>query len=131
MRRPTSISIIGWLLIVFGVLAFISVLINPFILAHDPKVAALMAHSQASQTVIETVGLIGAIVDVAAGTMLLRRVAAGRLLYVIWGAFTLAFSLWSSPVKGTLIGAAVIYGLIVFFLFRRPAGDWLGPDAHR
>ena len=92
MQRPTSISIIGWLLVVPGALGLVSVLANPFIIARSPQAAAFAARSPSPPALTEAVGLVGGAVNAAAGVMLLRRIAAGRSLYVAWGALTLLFS---------------------------------------
>lgn len=128
MVRPTSLGIVCWLLIVLGVLDGVSVLWSHS-LATNPKVMALMARSPVSLAAQEAVGLLSCIIEVVAGVLMLRRIAAGRLLYVVWGAFGILFTLWTSPVTAAAIPGIVIYALIVFFLFRRPASAWLHADA--
>lgn len=128
MVRPTSLGIVCWLLIVLGVLGGVSVLWSHS-LATNPKVMALMARSPVPLAAQEAVGLLSCIIEVVAGVLMLRRIAAGRLLYVVWGAFGILFALWTSPVTAAAIPGIVIYALIVFFLFRRPASAWLRADA--
>ena len=129
MVRPTSLSIISWVLIVLGVLGGLSVLWSYHTLSTNPQVLALMQRSPVSPPVQEAVGLLGCIIEVVAGVLMLRRVAAGRLLYVVWGAFSILFALGTSPVAAVAIPSIVIYALIVFFLFRRPVSAWLRADA--
>ncbi len=129
MMRPTSLGIVCWLLIVLGVLGGLSVLWSHYSPATNPQVMALMARSPAPPVVQEAVGLLGCIVEIVAGVLMLRRIATGRRLYVVWGAFVVLFTLWTSPVTAAAIPSIAVYALIVFFLFRRPVSAWLRADA--
>ena len=129
MARPTSLGIIGWLLIILGMVGLLTALWSYRTVA-SPQVMALMARSPVPPAVEEAIGLLGSVVQLAAGVLMLRRVPAGRLLYAIWGGLGLLFGLWAAPVTVILVPGILIYAVIVFFLYRRPVGVWLNGGAH-
>lgn len=129
MKRPLSVSIIGWLLVVLGVISIVTILWSYRQVGANPRVAALMASSPLSPALQETIGVIGSVVNIAAGILLLKRIEAGRLIYVVWTVLTLLLSLWSSPVKVAIIPGLILFAVVTFFLFRRPVTAWFRADA--
>lgn len=129
MTRPLSVSIIGWLLVVLGAIGIVGTVWSYYQIGANPRVAALMASSPLSPALQAAIGVIGSVVDIAVGILLLRRIEAGRLIYVVWTVFALLISLWSSPVKVAIIPGLILFAVITVFLFRRPVTAWLRADA--
>jgi hypothetical protein len=129
MPRPTSLAIVSWLLIVLGALGAVSAVWSYHNLANNPQVTALMARSPVSPDVQQAVGILGSLINIVAGVLMLRRMAAGRLLYVVWGAISLVFGVWASPIKTLILPSILVYAVIVFVLYRRPVSAWLAARA--
>jgi hypothetical protein len=117
--RPTSITVIGWLLIVMGVLGALG-MIMVFWNA-DPKLQELLATSPVPVPFQYAMSFAGLVITVACGYFMLQGQNWARLLYVIWSASALLTSLLTSPIRFAIIPSLVFFLLITIFLFRPKA----------
>ena len=120
MQRPTSLTIIGWLLIVFGALGLISQLMLP----SDTMAQQMLAESPMPLSVHMAVGIIAGLVSIASGYGILKGLNWSRYLYVAWGVIAIVFALLTSPFTYILIISVAILAVVAFFLFREPANAW-------
>jgi hypothetical protein len=111
MKRPLSITIIGWLFIAVGVLSLAGML---FGFAH----AEARGLDYAQLLIIRLLGLLG-------GIFLLRRANWARWLLIAWLAFHVAIS----HDRGKLLMHVALLIIITFFLFRPRASAFLRPSA--
>lgn len=119
-KRPTSISIIAWLLIVSGGISLIASSAS----LNNPMVKELMAKSPIPISAQFAMMFIGLVVSLASGIGMLKKQNWARFLYVIWGAIGLLIGLFTSPIKTALIPGVLFFAIIVFFLFRPVAKQY-------
>ena len=127
-KRPLSLSIIGWLLVVTGLLGSIGVLT----MSRNPTVQQIYQHSPLPMWAHVAFGTVGIVVTVAAGYGILKGVNWSRFLYVGWSLIGFVMSMITIPVTSFLILGLVFFVAIVFFLFRPEANAWFrGPAEPR
>lgn len=125
MNRPTSLTIIGWLLIVMGIFGLISQLT----MQDNPAVQQVIAESPLPASVHMILGIIGAIVGVVSGYGVLKGMNWSRFLYVGWSAVGLVIGLLTTPFTSIMVLSLVFVGVFAFFLFRPAANDWFNGQA--
>jgi len=116
-KRPLSVTIIAWLLIVFGILSLIAI---PLSLG-NPMTKELMAKSMVPIPVQYFMMGAGLFVTIVSGIFMLKGANWARMLYVIWSAFSFVFSFVTSPARLMVIPGLLLYLIVVFFLFRPKA----------
>jgi hypothetical protein len=124
-KRPLSVTVISWILIVIGALS----IATEMAMRDNPMVRDMMARTPMPVSVQYALQYLGLALTVVSGIFMLRGKAWARLLYVAWGAVGLLIGLATSPVKMAMIPGTVIFAIIVFFLFRRSAGEYFSPSA--
>ena len=116
--RPVSITIIGWLFMLFGSISLLSGLL-PFAGADSAQIIA-----EFKQHWMVHLSRLAAIVS---GLFMLRGHNWARWLLVAWLAFHIVISAlhsWSQ-----LLIHVLIFSVILFFLFRRNASEYFSGDA--
>ena len=116
-KRPLSVSIIAWLLIIFAALSAVTI---PFTLG-NPRAQELMAKSMVPVPVQYFMMFAGVLISIVSGIFMLKGANWARMLYIIWGALGFLFSLITSPAKLVLIPGFLVYAIVVFFLLRPKA----------
>jgi hypothetical protein len=120
MERPTSLTIIGWLLIIFGAFGVLAQLMMP----SNPVAQQMLAESSVPASVHMVIGIIGALVSVASGYGILKGLNWSRWLYVVWSVLALIFSFAVTPYTSILLISVAIVAIVAFFLFRPAANAW-------
>jgi|SRR6185369_10117820 uncharacterized membrane protein HdeD (DUF308 family) len=111
--RPLSITIIGWLFILFGCIALISGVLPMFNATTAQRVADFKTHWMVH---------ISRAAEVVAGLFLIRGHNWARWLLVLWMAFHIVIAALHSVLQVAIhVG---IFSVILFFLFRRPASEY-------
>jgi hypothetical protein len=128
--RPTSVTVIGWILIVFGICGLLGMLLFAGLM-NSPLVQQTMEASRVPASVQLAVGFAGVAVYLVCGISLLKRQGWARFVYAIWGLASFVYMFLSSPYPSLLmIPSAVLYLVIVFFLFRPAARTYFaGKDS--
>ncbi len=124
-ERPKSITVIAWFLIVTGASSVFTILIslnNPEI--KELIVKELIAKSSLPIYLQYAMVFVGVAVTIANGIGMLKGQGWARLLYIVWGVFGFLVGLVASPMKAALIPGAVIFAIIVFFLYRPEANQY-------
>lgn len=116
-KRPTSISVIAWILIVMAGVS----LISTSAMINNPVAEELMAKSSVPVTVQYVLSYIALAITFVSGIAMLKGLNWSRYLYVIWSFIGFTFSLATSPMKVALIPGFVIFLVIAFFLFSAKA----------
>lgn len=122
-KRPTSITVIAWILIVTAAISAISSTLT----MNTPVVRDMMGRSLLPIPVQFAMLYAGLLVSLTSGIFLLRGRAWARILYVAWGSMGLLVSIVTSPMKAALIPGVVVFLVIVVFLFRPAANAFLSP----
>ena len=123
-NRPTSVTVIAWVLIVMGGISLISTTVminNP--MAHD-----LMSKSPIPIPVQYAMSYIGSLIMIVSGIAMLGGRNWARFLYVVWSAIGFAIGITTSPMKVALIPGFVVFVVIAFFLFRPKATQYFSPS---
>jgi uncharacterized membrane protein HdeD (DUF308 family) len=112
--RPLSITIIGWIFVIFGSIALVSGLLPMVNATTAQRVADLKSHwiIHVSRTA-----------QIVAGLFLLRGRNWARWLLVVWIAFHIVIGALHGVLQLSLHVA--IFSVILFFLFRKPASEYL------
>jgi len=118
--RPTSITVISWILIVVGVISSVTTTAA----LNNPMAKELMAQNPIPQPVQYAVLYVGLLVMIVSGVAMLKALNWGRLLYVIWSAAGFVISFATSPMKIAMIPGFLLYLVVVFFLFRPKANQF-------
>ena len=121
--RPTSVTVIGWLLIVFGTLGFLGSLA---LMANSSNPLLLNIFGAANLSLTETiiVGWIATLARLACGVGLLYRQNGARYLLVAYGLAALAYGGYTSGNLLSMIPGGVIFVVVVTFLFLPKANSW-------
>lgn len=125
MKRPISLTILGWLLVVLdaGNLVYLPLSLR------NPRAIALLSQYRVRPGVTILVGLIVAMSCIVAGVAILNGRAWGRTLYVGASLAGLAISAVTMPADTTmviaLVPSALLFVLFAYLLYRRPATAYL------
>jgi hypothetical protein len=115
-RRPVSVTIISWyLILVFGLLLVSA----PFVL-NEPETRKFLAISGASPVAALLLSVAGGIAFISAGVAMLKGKDWGRKLYLSAAPVSLAVTIWLYGTKFIVINipGLVFYGVLLFFLTR-------------
>ena len=119
-ERPTSITVIAWILIV---MAGISLITSAFYL-NNPTARELMSRNPIPIPVQYLMTYVGLLVTLICGIAMLKGRNWARLLYVIWSIIGFVIGIATSPIKVAMIPGFVVFVVIVFFLFRPIANKY-------
>ena len=119
-KRPLSLTIIAWFLIVLTLFGLVGV--------------ATMGSNAAAMKALDVMhmslrfeqawGVLGAIVNLACAYGILKGQPWSRVLYVVWGIIGLVVGFYISPMKYVLVLSLIFLIVISIFLFSAKANDW-------
>jgi hypothetical protein len=116
-NRPTSITVIAWILIGMGALGLLQVPL----LTNDPRHQEYLAKIPVPIPIQYAITIGGAIADVVCGYFMLRGRNWSRYVFVVSSVIVFAFALATSPIKIVMIPGMIGLLVIMYFLFRPPA----------
>lgn len=119
-KRPLSLTIIGWLLIVFTLLGLYGV----FTMGTNPVATKMLAQMHVSLLFEQVWGVIGAVINLACAYGILKGLPWSRVLYVVFGIISLVVSFYISPMKAAIVLGLVLLVVIAAFLWTNNANDW-------
>jgi len=119
-KRPLSLTIIAWVLIVFSVLGLLGV----FMMGSNPAMTKALADAHMPLLFVQVWGGIGAIVNVVVAYGILKGLPWSRVLYVVFGVIGLVVGAFTSPMKASLVLSLVLLVVIAAFLWTNSANDW-------
>src|SRR4051812_16536392 len=123
MKRPTSVTVIAWFLIVIALIS----LVTSYKALDNPISQELMAKSLLPISVQYVMLFVGLLISLASGVAMLKGMNWGRTVYVVWSAIGFVITLATSPIKIAVIPGAVVFAIIVFFLYRPKATAYFVP----
>lgn len=112
--RPTSLTVISWLLVSTGI--FVAILQVGIMSCRDPHVAVAVSNSPIPVDIQCGFSLLGSLVTVISGLGMLKGKNWARLLYLIWTGFSQIIILVASPDKLNAVPGALLFALIALFL---------------
>lgn len=119
-KRPTSVSVIAWILIIKSGMS----LIMGTVILNNPKGKEIIAKSLLSVPLLYTILYVGILITIVSGIGMLKGKNWARILYVVWSVINFSISFATSPMKPIFIPGVVLFGVITFFLFRPKANDY-------
>ena len=119
-KRPTSVTIIAWLLIVIGGITLVSTIAT----INNPIVLDLVNKSPIPVGIQYALTYIGLLIMVVSGIGMLKARNWARLLYSIWGGIGILVSILTSPDRAMMVFSFIAYLIIVFFLYRPRANEF-------
>jgi hypothetical protein len=119
-KRPLSLTIIAWVLIVISVLA----LIGAFTMGSNPAMMKMIDQMHLSLMVEQAWTVLGVIINLIVAYGILKGQPWSRVLYVVWGIIGLVVGFFISPMKAALVLSLVILVVISIFLFSEKANEW-------
>jgi hypothetical protein len=118
-ERPDSITIIAWIMLVFGVSS-----LQVGIFSINNPVPETIANIPIPAQVESSRFFADAVISIVSGIFILRGANWARLLYIWWGAFYFVIELLMRPVKATTLTMGACYLIVVFFLLRPRASAY-------
>jgi hypothetical protein len=125
MQRPTSLTIIGWFLIVIAAFGLISQLT----MQNNPMAQQLLAESPLPAWFHMALGIVGAVVTAACGYGVLKGLNWSRYLYVGWSLIGLLIGYLTVPFTSITLLSVLFLAVFAFFLFRPAANGWFTGQA--
>jgi len=119
-KRPTSITVIAWILIVMSGISLITSTIS----LNNPMAKELMSRSSIPIPIQYAMMYVGLLITLISGIAMLKGQNWARLLYVIWSIIGFVFGIATSPMKAAMIPGFVVFLIIAFFLFRPKANEY-------
>ena len=119
-NRPTSITVISWILIIMGGIS----LITSSISLNNPMAKELMSRSPMPISIQYLMMYVGLFIMIVCGIAMLKGQNWARLLYVIWSIIGFVVGIATSPFKAAMIPGIVIFLIAAFFLFRPKANAY-------
>jgi len=117
-KRPLSLTVIGWMLIVMGIFSMFATSAN----LKNPKVIEYMSQSPLPLSLQYAILALGVMIMTISGLGILKGKNWARLLYAGWGLFSFLMSLVIGTMQASMLPGLIIFLIIAYFLFR--------PDAH-
>ncbi len=122
--RPTTVTIISWLIIAKGAWLFFPTVSLLFIQSYGAVVFEELPGRGLSPSFHNAWSLVGALVRWVAAALMLSGIAFGRLLYVTYIPAAFAVSAWLFGFQLRDVIGAVVFTIFAVLLFRQPAADF-------
>jgi magnesium-transporting ATPase (P-type) len=119
-KRPLSLTIIAWLLIVLAVLGLVGVVT----MRSNPAMMKTMEQMHTSIMFQQVWGVIGCVVSLLVAYGIFKAQPWSRVLYVVWGIIGLIVGFYTSPMKSYLVFSLVILVVVSIFLFSARANEY-------
>jgi len=119
-KRPLSLTIIAWVLVVLSVLA----LVGMFTMGSNPAMVKAMQQMHVSLAFERTWTAVGVIINLIVAYGIFKGQPWSRVLYVVWGIIGLVAGFFISPQKAYLVFGLIVLIVISIFLYSEKANDW-------
>jgi len=128
--RPTSITVVAWILILMGGISLITMtlvistgMVDKFTV-DNPAARELISRSPIPIPVQYAMTYIGLLITLVSGVAILKGQNWGRWLYVVGTAAGFLIGIITSPLKGVMIPGLVLFVVVTVFLFRPKANQY-------
>jgi hypothetical protein len=119
-KRPLSLTIIGWFLVISALMSLYSVLT----MGSNEIAMRMLAQMHVSLLFQQVMAGIGIIIALVSAYGIFKGLPWSRVLYVGWGIIGMAIGFFTSPAKSMIILGSLFVLVIAFFLFRAAADRW-------
>jgi hypothetical protein len=114
-KRPTGVSVVGWILIVMGAVS----LLSEFISAASTDYGAILAKNRLPVVIQVMFGFVGLVVTLFGGIYILKGASWARWLYIGWGAFAIPVSLANLGFSWLILPGLIFYALFTAVLLQK------------
>ena len=119
-KRPLSLTIIAWLLIILSLFNLVGVAM----MRSNAAMMKAVEQMHASVAFLQIWGVAGTVVTLLCAYGILRGLPWSRVLYLVWGIVGLVVGFYTSPMKAALVLTLVILVVVCAFLWTNNANDW-------
>jgi len=119
-KRPTSITVIGVLLLLFTLLGAVGIAMA----GSNAAMAAEVAKMNISLPMYQAYGALGIIINLVCVYGIFKGLPWSRVLYLVWGIIGLVIGFYISPMKASVVIALVVLVVVCVFLWTNTANDW-------
>jgi len=119
-KRPLSLTIIAWILIVLSVLA----LIGTFAMQSNPQMVKMQEQMHTPVLFQHAWTVLGVIIDLIVAYGIFKGQPWSRVLYVVWGIIGLVVGFFILPQKAYLVFSLIVLVVISIFLFSAKANEY-------
>ena len=123
VKRPVSVAISCWFLI----LSSLSALASVYLGRNDPAMLAGMAHGAIPTEVQYAILIFSQGITLAAALAMLQRQRGARTVYLVWGVIDIAICLATLPLKMNVLPGALMFAVICAFLYSPKSNAWFSP----
>lgn len=131
MTRPTSITLIAWLIILTSAVNALMLLFVEFHPPAQERLYQAISDSPIPIPVQLAFGLAGLAVSLACGVSMLKGANWARVLYLSWGVVGLLVGIVNVGGIQRMLPGAVILAATAYFLTRKPASAFFTERARR
>ena len=119
-KRPRTITLIGWILIVIGIFSMFATSAN----LKNPKVIAAMQETPLPMSMQYAILTLGVMIMTISGLGILKGKNWARFLYAGWGMFSFLLAIAVGTMQASMIPGLLIFLVIAYFLFRPEANAY-------
>ena len=119
-KRPLSLTIIAWILIIFALLGIYS----SVTISSNPQSMKMLEQTHVPLIFNQVWGVIGSIVTLIVAYGIFKGQPWSRVLYVVWSLISLVVGFFTAPMKAILVLSLIILVVLCIFLFGEKANDW-------
>lgn len=127
-RRPKSVSVIAWIIIVMNVLFLISGILT----LNDPRAIEYLSKSVIPVPIQHVISYITTLIFLICGISMLKGKKWGRTVYAILYPVCIVFGAITSPSQKAYILPGILpYLIFIFFLFRPVSNEYFSLKRHQ
>jgi hypothetical protein len=119
-KRPVSLTIIAWVLIVLSLLALVGI----FTMRSNAAMMKMMDQVPVSVLTYQGWSVLGVIIDLIVAYGIFKGQPWSRVLYVVWSVIGLIVGFFITPQKAYLVFGLIVLVVISIFLYSEKANDW-------
>ncbi|WP_215408788.1 hypothetical protein [Janthinobacterium sp. JC611] len=123
LKRPVSVAISCWFLILASLLALVSAYLG----RNDPAMLAGMRDGVIPAGAQYAILLFSQGITLVAALAMLQRQRGARTVYLVWGVIDIALCLATLPVKMDVLPGALMFAVICVFLYSPKSNAWFSP----
>ena len=120
MKRPLSLTIIAWVLIVFSLIG----LASSFMIGSNPEAMKMLEQMHMSLAFQQAWTVLGTIINLAVAYGIFKGQPWSRVLYAVWGLIGVVVGFYISPMKVAAVLGLIIFVVVCAFLFTNRANEW-------
>jgi hypothetical protein len=119
-KRPTSITVIGVVLLLFTALGVAGLVMA----GSNAAMTKAIEQTHISLPLYQAYGAVGIIINLACVYGIFKGLPWSRVLYLAWGIIGLVVGFYISPIKASVVIGLVLLVVICAFLWTNTANDW-------